>query len=237
MTEAEWMTCTNPQKMLDFLGEKANDRKLRLFAVACCRGVWAWIKLKRSREATEQAERYADGLLNKATLAAAADATAKAWIKYNHHLDEEDHGIIRSLRAVHFACCEREALLRVSAMVMNAHRRTTAEIDLVSSREAQDVVDAEGRRHVLLLRDIFDNPFHPARIEPVLLPHSVVSFAQATYEQRALPSGELDPERLAILADAVEEAGCKNTDILMHCRQTGPHVRGCWVLDLLLGKS
>ena len=61
--------------------------------------------------------------------------------------------------------------------------------------------------------------------------------ATAAYEVRTLPAGTLDPDRLAILADALEDAGCTNADVLDHCRGAGPHVRGCWVVDLLLGKS
>lgn len=56
-------------------------------------------------------------------------------------------------------------------------------------------------------------------------------------DERELPSGHLDAGQLAILADALEDAGCDNADILDHCRSDGPHVRGCWVVDLLLGKE
>jgi hypothetical protein len=64
----------------------------------------------------------------------------------------------------------------------------------------------------------------------------VVGLAQAAYEERELHSGALDPARLSVLADALEEAGCTGPDILNHCRRPGVHVRGCWVVDLLLGK-
>ena len=65
----------------------------------------------------------------------------------------------------------------------------------------------------------------------------VVSLAEAAYDQRHLPSGHLDPQRLAVLADALEDAGCDNVDTLDHLRGPGPHVRGCWALDLALGKN
>ena len=61
--------------------------------------------------------------------------------------------------------------------------------------------------------------------------------AEAAYTARSLPQGELDPARLAVLADALEDAGCTDADILGHLRGPGPHVRGCWVIDLLLGKQ
>src|SRR5262245_41808404 len=68
-------------------------------------------------------------------------------------------------------------------------------------------------------------------------PPAVLSISEAAYEERILPAGTLDPDRLAVLSDALEEAGCDNPDILSHLRGPGPHVRGCWVLDLLLEKE
>ena len=65
----------------------------------------------------------------------------------------------------------------------------------------------------------------------------MVGLAQAAYDERELPSGTLDATRLAVLADALEEAGCPDRTILDHLRGPGPHVRGCWAVDLLLGKS
>jgi hypothetical protein len=65
----------------------------------------------------------------------------------------------------------------------------------------------------------------------------VVKLATAAYKCRRLPAGTLDPDRLAVLADALQEAGVSDSDILTHCRGPGPHVRGCFVLDLILGKS
>ncbi len=80
-----------------------------------------------------------------------------------------------------------------------------------------------------LLRDIFGNPFRPIVADPAWLTPTVQSIASALYADRAF-------DRLPILADALEEAGCTNTDVLLHCRKPGEHVRGCWVVDLVLGK-
>jgi hypothetical protein len=77
---------------------------------------------------------------------------------------------------------------------------------------------------------IFGNPFRPIDLNRAWLTSTVVSLASAVYEDRAY-------ERLPILADALEEAGCRDAAILEHCRGLGPHVRGCWVIDLLLGKT
>jgi len=90
------------------------------------------------------------------------------------------------------------------------------------------------------LRDIFGNPFRPVTLTPAVLAWNdatVVHLAQAAYEERQMPAGTLDNTRLAVLADALEEAGCTDVDILGHLRGTGPHVRGCWPVDLCLGES
>jgi len=81
------------------------------------------------------------------------------------------------------------------------------------------------------------NPFCPVAINQTWLTPTVLSLAQAAYDNRNLPSGTLDNARLAVLADALEDAGCSQEEVLNHCRQPGPHVRGCWVVDLLLGKE
>src|SRR5207237_97344 len=99
---------------------------------------------------------------------------------------------------------------------------------------------AAEKEQARLLRDILGNPFRPAVIEPawlVRLDGAGPKLAQAAYEERLLPAGTLDPVRLAILADALEEAGCTDAEILNHCRGPGPHVRGCWLVDLILGKT
>jgi hypothetical protein len=88
-----------------------------------------------------------------------------------------------------------------------------------------------------LLHCVFASPFRPLAIDPAWLTPTVTNLAIAAYEERSLPSGELDNTRLAILADALEEVGCTDADILTHLRGLGPHVRGCWPVDLLLGKS
>ena len=94
--------------------------------------------------------------------------------------------------------------------------------------------DATFKHHrqgsVILLRDIFGNPFRPIVADPAWLTPTVQFIAVALYQDRAF-------DRLPILADALEEAGCTNADVLLHCRLPGEHVRGCWVVDLVLGKT
>jgi hypothetical protein len=80
------------------------------------------------------------------------------------------------------------------------------------------------------IRCIFGNPFRPAALDPSWLTSTVVLLGRGIYEERAF-------DRLPILADALQDAGCDNADVLDHCRGPGPHVRGCWVVDLVLGKE
>jgi hypothetical protein len=81
-----------------------------------------------------------------------------------------------------------------------------------------------------LLRDIFGNPFRPVAFDADWRTPPAVGLARSMYETREFGA-------MPILADALEEAGCDNPDILTHCREPGQHVRGCWVVDLVLGKS
>jgi hypothetical protein len=81
-----------------------------------------------------------------------------------------------------------------------------------------------------LFRDIFGNPFRPATFSPEWRTDTVLALARQMYEAR-------DFGAMPILADALQDAGCDNVDILAHCRGSGPHVRGCWIVDLVLGKE
>jgi hypothetical protein len=86
------------------------------------------------------------------------------------------------------------------------------------------------------VHEVFGNPFHSVVIDPRWIIPTVLSIAQAAYVERLLPTGHLDADRLAVLADALEEAGCSDPAMLAHLRGPGPHLRGCWPLDLLLRK-
>src|SRR5262249_2457089 len=97
--------------------------------------------------------------------------------------------------------------------------------------------DPERAAQVSLVREFLGNPFRPLVLAPSVFHWNdriIPKLAGALYADRALPSGPLDNGRLAILADAVEEAGCTDAEVLAHLRGPGPHVRGCWALDALL---
>jgi hypothetical protein len=98
-------------------------------------------------------------------------------------------------------------------------------------------VPEETTEQVGIIRDVFGNPFRPVTLELAWRTSTVTSLVQMAYEERILPGGELDKQHLAVLGDALEEAGCTERAILDHLRVPGPHVRGCWAVDLLLSKE
>jgi hypothetical protein len=91
-----------------------------------------------------------------------------------------------------------------------------------------------------LIHDVLGNPFHPQTpLPPVRLnwnDKTILRMAQSIYDDRKLPEGTLDNTRLAILADALLDSGCDNEELIQHCRSGGVHIRGCWGLDVILGK-
>src|SRR5262249_15629562 len=102
---------------------------------------------------------------------------------------------------------------------------------LDASQAVKRAYPREGNRRELdIFRDIFGNPFRPVVVNPSWLTSDVRTLAEGIYQERAF-------DRMPILADALQDAGCDNDDILNHCRSDAPHVRGCWVVDLVLGKS
>jgi hypothetical protein len=102
---------------------------------------------------------------------------------------------------------------------------------------AQAAAERAEEEHCRLLRDIFGGLLRsPPPVPPRVLAWDG-GLAQAAYDHRDLPSGHLDPARLAVLADALEDGGCDQADLLAHLRGPGPHVRGCWAVDLILGKG
>lgn len=237
MTEQEWLACTDPKPMLEFLRGKASDRKLRLFACACGRRVWRLLKEADSRTAVEVAESFADGLERKSTLAVARSRARRA--------------AVTQRGAAYVAW--RAAFEKIQAAIVHLALDTfwSAGFRMFGGLAA-DMADVEREQAAVaaLLPEIFGNPFRPLppkrgkkkweQMWRSLLAWNdgtVVRLAQAAYEERLLPEGTLDNSRLAVLADALEEAGCTDGDILAHLRGLGPHVRGCWPVDLCLGKS
>jgi hypothetical protein len=215
--------------MLEFLRGNASDRKLRLFAVACCRRIWHLLFDERSRHAVEVGERHADGLSNRQERRAAALTSHKAAL-------EGSDGIPGALPQWAWAAqlVTSTNMSQVSPGLQGTVVRGVVRSALVWDGTGTHVAQ-QGQAQ--LLRDLIGNPFRPVTIDPAWHTPTVTNLAATAYEERPMPSGEHDPARLAVLADALEEAVCDNADLLSHLRAPGPHVRGCWAVDLLLGKE
>jgi hypothetical protein len=212
MTEAEWLACDDPQPMLALMRRKASPRKLRLFACADMRRTY--------RDYGDQAV-----VLKMAVRLRLAEAWA-------------DGGECPAPTAEELKLCGGK---KSALMALHALSRSEWAAASNTAREASRTgvfSCAERRAHqARLLRDLFGNPFRPAVARPEWLTPNVRALARAAYDDRPSFEGTLDPARLSILADALEEAGCSDPELLGHLRSPGPHVRGCWALDLVLGKG
>jgi hypothetical protein len=227
--------------MSTFLRRVGSHRKLRLFACACCREVWPAFSDSLGRRSVEVAERLADGLVDRPELRAA-------------HAEAEGGGlgeVLAWLASHPVALVAAEAAAVESAKLHWALATAGYDVPCFSG----DPADHQGwdgpcgaaacreyrRRAADLLRCIFGNPFRPAPVVDAAWlawnEGTVLRLARDAYEHLLLPSGHLDPARLAVVADALEDAGCADANLLGHLRGPGPHVRGCWAVDLVLGKG
>jgi hypothetical protein len=224
MTEAEWLKDeAGLTPLLRALlgtepgmppGFSSSVRKERLFAVACSRS--EFVQDERLHRAIEVVERSADGLATEDELLKARKTATGMPSGPQSHLARE---ILRGER-IHLA-----SVLGSAEWLEAAHL----------PRDPFGYVNDPARRKIRqmqasLFRDIFGNPFRPVAVDPGWRTSNVVSLAEAIYADRAF-------EFLPVLADALEEAGCDNAEILKHCRQPAKHVPGCWAVDLLLGQK
>jgi hypothetical protein len=235
VTETEWMACNEPDKMLALLRGKASDRKLRLFACSCVRRSWQLLT-DSGRQAIATAEAYADGMTDTETLKAASCAAHKPVDEEIEAANISGHGV-----SLNSPLSAADAAFEASNSMDSDITRHL--VPLHAARAAQVAlggVGGECAAQAVLLRDLLGNPFRPITISLAILAWNdglVVRLAQAAYEERHLPEGTLDTGRLAVLADALEEAGLMDADILGHLRSSEPHMRGCWAVDLCMGKS
>ena len=226
MTEAEWLAATDPEPMLQFVRDKTSDRKLRLFGVACCRRVARWMTDKRSLHAVDISEQFADRIVGKKRLSAARrdaylasrDPDGSSPVDRDH--TGTSHAAIVALNISSRPLNEGGDLLWTASCARS----------LVAHAVNDDAGGVERQCQVALLYDIFGNPFRPVAFDPSWRTSTVAALAEQMYESR-------DFSPMPVLADALQDAGCDNEDILAHCRGAGPHVRGCWVVDLILGKK
>jgi hypothetical protein len=218
MNEQEWLTCTDVTLLIKHLRTRGQDRKLRLFACACARRLWDLLPVSPGREAVVVAERFADGDASAKALAEVYSRGIKVWSEAKHACDS----LLTGGMGVAVADASQAALyIAIHAAKVRFPAGTP------NRRSAQAV---ERTAQLAAIHDIFGNPFQSVSVDPSWRSSITVAIAQTIYDERRF-------EDLPIMADALEEAGCQNAEILTHCRQHTEHTRGCWVLDLLCGKT
>lgn len=275
MTESEWLTSADLGAMVAGVSDKTSERKLRLFACACCRRLWDALTDPRSRDGVEAAERFSDGLIDREALRASYEATEAAGdeihrgiadrLMRQHQqeygdevtpLEDYDPGVWEpAADATHAAGAVNRATvygtvgpfapfaLAAAELIAEhrAHLASPVELDYTAGRSMDRAARLVASRdetatQAALLRDVIGNPFRPVGFRDEWRTGNVAALAQTAYADRQLPSGELNRTCLAVLADALEDAGCADAEMLAHLRSAGPHVRGCWAVDLILGK-
>jgi hypothetical protein len=242
MTEAEWLTSGDPAQMLDFLEGKATDRKFMLFSAACLRRAWDLLVDERSRRLLLTTERFVDGSATSEEACQAYDIFYDAY--KNDELEDRTGGHIHGAvecSAHSGAAAAMQVAWKVAdslAYVATTPWRPTipvggtfpAELEQPHKKAWTAAERSERAAQRRLVDEIFGNPFRPASLDPGWLTPSVLQLAQTIYEE---PRFEAVPE----LGRALEKAGCADPSVLDHCFEPGPHVRGCWVIDRILGKD
>jgi hypothetical protein len=218
MTAEQWLACAEPILMLEFLrdsGVPVEERKLRLFAAACCRRVWHLLDAD-ARAAVATSERFADGLAGEAELKAAVWANCCSNSDVRAAVDSAAVGAWRPAVAL---------LARLGGPPPGSARAPVDPTGPAPDRAAQERVQAD------LLRCVFGpRPLGRKAAAAAWQTETVLALARHAYEAR-------DFRGLPMLADAREEAGCDDQEFLGHLRGGGPHSGGCFVLDALLGRG
>lgn len=206
MLESEWLAAKDATTMLTLLQGRASDRKLRLFACALGRRLWPRLTSEAVREAVEIAEQVADGQADHRTLKSVWEQALKAIPEQGKH--------------AHWAAAHS-----LAPDIQFWAGAAACQAGMTGLRKA---------RVANVVREIFENPFRPVTLDATCRGPLVLSLARATYDERSLPAGEFMRDRVLVLADALEDAGADPV-ILGHLHGPGPHVSGCWVIDLCLG--
>lgn len=236
MTETQWHQCSDPDQLLWHrpLKDRLSERKLRLFACSCCRRIWDRVTDERSRNVVAVAERYADGKVTLEELVLAREKSLSA-----ENLPRLYYRAVVGPSGYWTPGTAATSVAATGSRFSPRHATHLAK-ELVHERTGTRD-NTESWEQSCLFRDIFGNPFNPVTFDASWLTWNdgaIARAAAAAYEERSLPTGHLDNARLAVLADMLEEAGCRDDEMLGHLRKVdGVHVRGCWTLDLLLGRE
>jgi hypothetical protein len=234
MTEEQWLASSDPGPMVAHLwaqrpATRQSARRLRLLGCACVRAVWPLLGHAGSRDAVAVAERYADGEataddLWTARISAMAAFSASPFSAHWHAAEAAQHLTVKNYNGGASPSYAQAVRSAAAAWAMDRVRSGAGLVQEIEVRARQAV-------HADWARDVFGNPFRPVFFSPEWRTDTAVTLARQMYEAREFSA-------LPILADALQDVGCDDEHILSHCRDTAqPHVRGCWVVDLVLGKQ
>ena len=215
MKEAEWLAATDPMPMYRFLWRNTSDRKFRLFGSACVRLVCSSTCDEVPSEIAT-VEKFADGCATKAAM-----KKARTSLRQKRHVLDT---VVVEMRQKWLCYWLAEV-----AASEKAYGFILSELVRLSS-EVQDISIPESDALTGLFRELFGNPFHSIVVDPSWLTSTVLALAECIYADQAF-------DRCSILADALQDSGCDHEDLLNHLRSPGPHYKGCWALDLVLGRT
>jgi hypothetical protein len=231
MNATDWLGALDPVPMLDYLDGKSSDRKFRLFACASARRCWSLFRYPIPRQSIELAERLAEGT---ATAEEVEEMRQQAEISVgNAPMYERAAYQAAAATLVEVAS---EAARGACEFVRQQAVNEAAESAPMPQMEAAIIAEESARENRALGRlilEVYGNPFRPVRIESAWL-HSLDDAVRKLAEW--IDEGQRW-EELPYLADALLDAGCTEDDLLRHLRDPGPHLRGCWALDAILGRS
>lgn len=232
MTEEQWLACSDPLAMLQYRRGHGSDRKFRLFACACCRRIWDLFPDPANRHLVAVVEDYPDGnyrrdFFGEAPAQGVAPAPALQAAAVASSAREREFSDNRAYWAAKYLGRGFYKMSAAdSAFVVALH----ASASLAAAPEQQS---RERCHQADLIRCIFGSRLRPAILDSGWLArneNAVRRIAEGIYDERAF-------DRLPVLADALEDAGCNDAVLLAHLRGPGPHVRGCWAVDLILDKE
>jgi hypothetical protein len=238
MTEEEWLSAEFSDPLLRFIEPKVTDRKLHCYAIACARRIAQLLVDPSSLHGVEVMERFVEGQCTADEMrqlswdveGAAFAVQGGIGVPFLHLADQLPHSFISELVANNTYSFQSARDILTSAAYF---------VDAIFSPEPWErrkrlwPPNAQGSifRPVPLVHEVFGNPFRPVSFSPEWRTSTAVAIAKSMYDSR-------DFAPMPLLADALQDAGCEHADILDHCREAnGTHVRGCWVVDLVLGKS
>jgi hypothetical protein len=237
MTEADWLNVESSDELLRFIEPTASDRKLHYFGIACARRIAMLLPIPASLHGIDVLEGFVEGTCDAAAVRAVSwDVEGAAFcaergvgIPWIDHFEEMPDDVLSELIANPSRPLRPVRQLLVSAAYL---------VDCVVStippeRRFRNDAPGIGRssfQPVSLVHEVFGNPFGRAKVIGRWKTKAVIDLARGMYETR-------DFAAMPVLADALEDADCHHADILAHCRSAGPHVRGCWVVDAILGKK